>query len=294
MTRPVRVALISDTHLSRHRSFFVANFVATVREVNALAPDLVVNGGDLSVDGVDVGDDLVFARAAHDHLLAPVHFLAGNHDVGEEPGFAQMDQPVTPQGLARFRRLVGPDRWAVDAGEWLLLGLNSQLLGTGLPDEAEQLDWLEERLAGAAGRPVGVFLHKPLFFPRAIAAGQPGTVFVPSAARARLLSRLSRARVRLVASGHLHKVLDIRLGPVRHLWAPATAYRSGLRVGAGVPLLGFMLLDLDGDGVRVSVRVPAGIERPRLSDLKAGSAWLKDAPPWPAGTAERQVAALYK
>ncbi|MEC9346475.1 MAG: metallophosphoesterase [Pseudomonadota bacterium] len=294
MARGVRVAFISDTHLSRHRGFFVANFVAVVRAVNALAPDLVIHGGDLSVDGVDTPDDLVFARAAHAHLDAPVHFLAGNHDVGEEPGFAQMDQPVAPATLARFRDLVGPDRWTLEAGDWLLAGLNSQLMGTGLADEAEQLDWLEGVLSGAGDRPVGVFLHKPVFFARGIAGGQPSAIFAPSGPRARLLARLLRARVRFVASGHLHKYLDIRVGPTRFLWAPATAYRSGLRVGSGVPLLGFMVLDLDDAGFLASVRVPHGIERPRLSDLKAGMAWLKDAPPLPAGAAERQVASLSK
>ena len=43
--------------------------------------------------------------------------------------------------------VMGADRFVQDIGEWRLIGINSQLLGCGLPAEAEQHDWLAETIA---------------------------------------------------------------------------------------------------------------------------------------------------
>ena len=36
-------------------------------------------------------------------------------------------------------------------------------MNTGLASEAEQFDWLASELARADGKPVALFLHKPLY-----------------------------------------------------------------------------------------------------------------------------------
>lgn len=278
-SKGLRLVQISDTHLSDRQAFFVDNYLAAMKCINRLSADLVVHTGDLTVNGVARPADIAFAASAHRMSASRMCVLPGNHDVGEEPGFAMMDQPVTIERLKVYRDLIGPDWWAEDFGGWRLLGLNSQILGTGLADEAAQLAWLADQLDRTSGRPVGVFLHKPLFFARQIAAGVPGSIFVPSGTRARLLSRLLRAGVRFVASGHLHKYLDVRFGQTRFIWAPATAYRSGLRVGTGAPMLGYLDYRLFEDGA-FTVRAihPPGMVVRKLSRLKGNSTFLKDAP----------------
>ncbi len=247
--------------------------------INSLSPDLVVHTGDLTINGVERPPDLDFAVEASRLFRAPVLSLPGNHDVGEEPGFAMMAQPVTGARLARYRDRFGPDRWIREVAGWQLVGLNSQLLGTGLPEEAVQLRWLEEALQSGHGRPVGVFLHKPMFFARRIDAGSPQEIIAPSGTRARLLSLLLRHRVRFVASGHLHKYLDVRIGQTRFVWAPATAYRSGLRLGTGVPMLGYLDYRLWPDGsFDVRAMRPRGMALQKLSALKQEAEFLKDAP----------------
>ncbi|GJL86904.1 MAG: phosphohydrolase [Minwuia thermotolerans] len=247
--------------------------------INSLSPDLVVHTGDLTINGVERPPDLDFALEANRLFRAPVLSLPGNHDVGEEPGFAMMAQPVTGARLARYRDRFGPDRWIRDVAGWQLVGLNSQLLGTGLPEEAVQLRWLEEALQSGHGRPVGVFLHKPMFFARRIDAGSPQEIIAPSGTRARLLSLLLRHRVRFVASGHLHKYLDVRIRQTRFVWAPATAYRSGLRLGTGVPMLGYLDYRLWPDGsFDVRAMRPRGMALQKLSALKQEAEFLKDAP----------------
>lgn len=277
----MRIAQISDTHLSDRHGFFHDNFLRVVEAVNAWAPELVVHTGDLSINGADRGADLSFSAAEMARFDAPVLMLPGNHDVGEEPGFMQLHQPTDARRLARYDMLVGPDRWTRDAGRWRLIGINAQVIGTGLPREAEQDRWLRAELAAAGDRPVGVFTHKPLFFPRRLDGDRPGEIFLPAGARARLFSLFRRHAVRFVASGHLHKYLDVAVGGTRFVWAPATAYRSGLDVGVGRPSLGFLTLELSEADFRFGLVEPEGLVDRRLKPLKGGERFLKDAPPAP-------------
>ena len=48
--------------------------------------------------------------------------------------------------------MFGADRFAFDAGGWRVLGINAQLLGYGLPQEAEQDAWLDAELGAASQR----------------------------------------------------------------------------------------------------------------------------------------------
>lgn len=154
-----RVVQISDTHLSPRHGFFVKNFRAVIPAVEALSPALVVNTGDLSINGPDEDAELAFARAEHGAFAAPVVLLPGNHDVGDEPPGQDPAQLVTEARLDRFRAHVGLGRFCSDIGDWRLIGLNSLLFGSSLGADAEQAAWLEARLGEAGGRPVGLFLH---------------------------------------------------------------------------------------------------------------------------------------
>lgn len=276
----MKIAHISDTHLSDRHGFFVENFLRVVDAVNDWAPDLVIHTGDLSINGADRERDLTYSMEMMGRFEAPVRVIPGNHDLGEEPGFMQLDQPTTVDRLAQYERAVGPDRWAFDAGNWRLIGINAQVLGTGLARETDQAAWLESELAAHRNRAIGIFTHKPLFFPREVDAGTPRSIFLPRGVRARMFSLISRSGVRFVASGHLHKFLDIGAGGVRWLWAPATAYKSGLNIGVGQPALGFIKMRLGAEEVSADLCVPEGMVARKLSPLKGGAAYLKDAPPF--------------
>lgn len=55
---PFRILHISDTHLSRDKPWFAPNFEAVVAIASVRRPDLVVNTGDISLDGAGLEDDL--------------------------------------------------------------------------------------------------------------------------------------------------------------------------------------------------------------------------------------------
>jgi len=223
-----RLTQISDTHLARRLPDLTDNFERVSRYIDATRPDLVINTGDLAFDGPTSPDDLEFARTLHDALRAPCRYLPGNHDIGDNPTIVgpPPSQPVTERDCQLFLSTFGEDRWSFEAAGWHFIGLNCMVMNTGLPSEAEQFDWLASRLAATNGRPLAVFLHKPLFLnspedPELVATS---IRYVPMPARTRLVQMLGSVDLRLVASGHVHQRRDFSLDSVRHIWAPSVGF----------------------------------------------------------------------
>ena len=121
---------------------------------------------------------------------------------------------------------LGEDRWRFDAAGWCFIGLNSLVMNTGLAPEAEQFDWLASQLADTQGKPLALFLHKPLFLNAPDDPELVGTAirYVPMPARPRLIEMLRAVDLRLVASGHVHQRRDFTYSRTRHIWAPSTGF----------------------------------------------------------------------
>jgi 3',5'-cyclic AMP phosphodiesterase CpdA len=223
-----RLTQISDTHLTRRLARLTDNFHRISEHIDANRPDLVVNSGDLSFDAPTCPDDLEFARELHDALPVPCRHLPGNHDIGDNPTAvgAEPKQPATEAERQKYLAVIGEDRWRFDAAGWCFIGLNSLIMNTGLDSEAEQFDWLATQLSRAAGRPVALFLHKPLYLD---APGDPETAatairYVPQPRRRHLIEMFSTVDLRLVASGHVHQRRDYTYGRTRHVWAPSSGF----------------------------------------------------------------------
>ena len=223
-----RLTQISDTHLARRMTPLIDNFHRVSEYIDARRPDLVLNSGDVSFDGPTERDDLEFARTLHDALPVACRYLPGNHDIGDNPTAVgpAPTQPVTEPSLQAYRATFGEDRWRFDAAGWCFIGLNSLIMNTGLVDEAEQFDWLASQLSGTQGKPVALFLHKPLFLN---APDDPELVatsirYVPMPARSRLIEMLRTVDLRLVGSGHVHQRRDFTFAHTRQIWAPSAGF----------------------------------------------------------------------
>ena len=223
-----RLTQISDTHLARRLTKLTDNFHRVSEYIDATRPDLVINSGDLAFDAPTSPGDLDFARSLHDGLPVTCRYLPGNHDIGDNP--TQIG-PVPPQQVSESDRqvylsLFGDDRWRFDAAGWCFIGLNSLVMNSGLSSEVDQFEWLAAELAGASGKPVALFLHKPLFLnaPDDPELEATSIRYVPQPARQRLIEMLRTADLRLVASGHVHQRRDFTFGRVRHIWAPSTGF----------------------------------------------------------------------
>jgi len=258
----VRIVQISDTHLSHLGGITTENLRLVASWVNtALQPDLIVHTGDVVAASPDQPLDRDWARRAHASFDAPVAYLPGNHDVGEPGAAPWKGLAVTSQRVAAHCEVFGPDHFAVRDGEWLVIGINSELLGSGLAEESAQWQWLEGELAAPGSRRVLLFCHKPLWLPRT--GPSPAALTVPGQARQRLTG-LAGDRLAAVGSGHLHRYRR-RPRPERpeilEVWGPSTGSIGQTETESPYfEQLGVVEWRLDGGGVNAWFRAPLGLE----------------------------------
>lgn len=239
-----RIAQISDTHLSAAKPFFVENFERTVESVVEAGVDMLINTGDISLNGAEDDADLVAAAELHRHIALPVRMIPGNHDIGDNrdvpahPGHGKHD--VDGERRRRYLRRFGPDWWCVDVPGWRLLGIDSLLFGSALPDARAQAAFLANATASAGTRQVALFAHKPLC-DRRLHESAMGGRFLNPASRAELLDCL-QAPLAVVASGHVHQYRDTMVGDTRHVWAPSTGFvlPDALQPRYGIKRLGWV------------------------------------------------------
>jgi 3',5'-cyclic AMP phosphodiesterase CpdA len=273
-----RLTQISDTHLARRLQKLTDNFHRVSEHIDATRPDLIVNTGDLAFDAQTSPDDLKFAKELHDALPVPCRHLPGNHDVGDNPTAvgAAPKRPATEQERQKYLSVIGEDRWRFDAAGWCFIGLNSLIMNTGIESEAGQFDWLTAELARVNGKPVALFLHKPLFLnaPDDPELESSAVRYVPQPRRKELIELLSSVDLRLVASGHIHQRRDFTCRHTRHVWAPSTGVILPERIQPiiGVKEVGLVEYRFQPDGFEVRhVRAPGQIDVGLDELLKATS-----------------------
>ncbi len=258
---------LTDAHLSPRTRLFRDNLALLRTWAEANPPDLVVASGDLSLDGAGREEDLEFAAAQHRAFPAPLLALPGNHDTGSHPR-TMPDQPFDSERLDRFRRHLGAGRGLVDLPGWRVVGLNTEVMGTGHAEEAAQAAFIAEAAAGAGERRIALFLHKPVFLTR---RDDPTFDYwsVPPAARPALAPLLDHPGLRLVASGHVHLHHAFVQGRVSFQWAPPISFVVPPEMQEGVPgtrITGALLHRLHDDHVETELLRPPGL---LLQDLEA-------------------------
>src|SRR5882757_1478171 len=226
--REFRLTQISDCHLARRLPKLTENFHRVGEYMDTTRPDLVINSGDVAFDGPTNRDDLEFAKSLHAALAVECRSIPGNHDIGDNPTAVgpPPTQSVTPETVQAFLSIFGEDRWRFEAAGWCFIGLNSLIMNTGLAREAEQFDWLASQLSSVDGKPLALFLHKPLYLnaPDDPELAATAIRYIPQPARARLIEMFAAVDLRLVASGHVHQRRDFTRGHMRHVWAPSSGF----------------------------------------------------------------------
>jgi 3',5'-cyclic AMP phosphodiesterase CpdA len=259
---------ISDTHLGRRFPGLIANFHRISAHIDETRPDLVINTGDVAFDGPAGPDDVAFAKDLHAALPTACRYLPGNHDIGDNPtalGPAS-EPPVSEAHRRQFRTMLGEDHWQFEAAGWCFIGLNSLVMNSGLPFEAEQFDWLAATIARTGGKPVALFLHKPVFLNLPDDPELPETSirYVPQPARARLIEMFSRVDLRLIASGHVHQRRDFTFRHTRHVWAPSAGFvisSDARQTRIGIKEVGIVEYRFQPDSLEVRhVRVPGQVD----------------------------------
>jgi 3',5'-cyclic AMP phosphodiesterase CpdA len=254
-----RIAQISDTHLSETRPYFVDNFVRIGEAIRLAKPDLVINTGDMSLDGASDEGDLAASRLLHDALGLPLRFLPGNHDLGESQDAPSQGEAPIDSGLrARYLKYFGADWWCFDVPGWRVLGLNALLLGSDLPEAALQEMAIVREMDGLGLRSLALFLHKPLFDQASHESEVTGR-FLTLGSRQRLRDRLGVVPA-LIVSGHIHQYRSRDAEGSHHVWGPSTGFVVPERIQPvyGAKKVGYVEHTLRPDGTHDShlVEVP--------------------------------------
>jgi 3',5'-cyclic AMP phosphodiesterase CpdA len=277
------VAVLADPHLSARRPYTAPAWDAAVELARGAGVDRVIVPGDLVLDACDDADDRRHSAEALARVGIPLHAVPGNHDIGDNVADPWMGEAVSEVRLRAWREMHGPDCFATPLGRWLLLGLNAQLLGTGLAAEAEQSAWAGDAVREARNRPVALFLHKPL----PVGESQPTGALDRRSAKA-LLDLFGSRPPRLIVSGHFHQHRLIASAQTTHIWAPSVAY-FGRDHGLGPATSknpGVLMLHLHGDDVTAAIRsLPPDV----AVDPQQLAARFGPAPRnWPAGEHDRR------
>ena len=176
-------------------------YSAAVEAVNRISPAFAVVCGDMvhNAESQAQVDELFRISAMVDDGV-PLHFVSGNHDVGEAP---------TPDSLALYRERFGADNYSFRHGDCHFAVINSSLAfnPTNAPGEWRRLkQFLADDLSAAkrrGARHIIMFAHHPLFHRRADEIGDGWCV--PDERRAELMAILRDYGAAAVFAGHLHR-----------------------------------------------------------------------------------------
>jgi serine/threonine-protein phosphatase CPPED1 len=217
-----------------------ANYEFAVATVNRLKPAFVIVLGDLINKDGDAAQLHEFKRISKKISPSiPIHYVAGNHDVGHEP---------TPELLAAYRKKIGPDYYSFRAGPIYGIVLNSALIyePKKVKDEYEkQNSWLKRELetAKASRAPqIIVFQHHPYFLKEADESPQYWTI--PMERRRPLLELFHSYGVHYIFAGHIHNNSIGKDGDLE-------------MVGTGPVGMPF---GEDGSGIRLASATAAGVQ----------------------------------
>jgi 3',5'-cyclic AMP phosphodiesterase CpdA len=154
------IAHCSDPHIAKDKGEYQRNFSAVIDYINKSKIDVVVITGDL-VENPRKESFLLFKEYIK-KLKPPVLYLPGNHDIGNKPS---LEGRVTRESLSFYKKIMGDDHWHYIKNGVHLIGINSEILNSGFPEEEEQRVWLEKTLKGIpSGEKVILFAHYPLFY----------------------------------------------------------------------------------------------------------------------------------
>jgi 3',5'-cyclic AMP phosphodiesterase CpdA len=213
---PIRIAQISDLHikppgmLAYGRVDTAQALERCVRTLNEFdpKPDFVVISGDLA--DTPTAEEYEYLKRLLAPLKLPFVSVPGNHDSRE------LMQAAFPSADYAFS--VGPLNQRIEVNELDLVLLDSSVPGKPQGHlDAATLRWLEATLVSAPDRPALLFLHHPPFVAGIWHMDRQNLHNADELAV--ILGR--HPRVRLIASGHIHRAVVTMFAAVPATICPA-------------------------------------------------------------------------
>ena len=177
---------------------------------NRINASFVIHLGDIVHPlPIEVGHEpaVELASDVYRRLDHPIHFVAGNHDIGDKPKALVAVPPVASENYHVFERYWGPPYKSFEIDNLHFVLVDTPVLNSRLDGEQAQKIWLEEDLATAtrAGHRIFMFTHYPPFIRDPDENEHYDNLGEP--ARSWLLDLFDEHRIEAVFSGHVHNFL---------------------------------------------------------------------------------------
>lgn len=291
-------AHVTDIHIGSERSYrfnpaLNENWATATGQLKAIAPDLLLVGGDIARDGNIHDFELAHSCAALDRTGIPWHVIPGNMDTGNKvtdrqgPSTEREDSAlsVTEESLQRFNRLTRPSPWTFDHRGVRFSGFYEIITGTGLPSDHEARQWLVELASLPPVRWHVMLNHYPLFVHEPDEGAYDLTdpdhyhdwyFGLEPGPRKRLMTAYREAGVTHVLSGHIHcRRPPVEVDGIVYCKGPSTAFpQFGDHFPDGDDTLGFLTFTVTPEAIhpafvpletvsrRTDARGPGGHPKP--------------------------------
>lgn len=287
----------------RFKPALLENWRTARKQIIDIKPEFFLIGGDITRDGTLHRWELEEMKADFDDMGIPYRAVAGNMDAGnkvtrvEGPRDNRKDTDIgiTSQTLSQYESVFGSSKWTSVHRNVRVSGFCDMLLGSGLDEEKDLLDWLAQQESEPRADHHIWLMHYALFV-----NDVDETVFdirkeeeyhswyftVQQDYRERLLELFSKTNAERVITGHIHCRKDFYAHGIHFDLAPGTGFSQWAdHWQDGDPTLGFYRFDVDAEGLRrtfiplerVSNRTdgygPGGHPTPEMRDYSL--AWEK-------------------
>ena len=228
-------AIITDTHIRapegdlsspypvNEKANGRARFAVEVIRANQL--DLTIHLGDM----VHPLPHLPSYKSACDEArrifrpLEPgLHFVPGNHDIGDKPASASPAGPVTNDNIKAYETAFGRSCASFVYQGCQFITINSSLINTNSDHEIEQKNWLEETLCNRKSERVFLFSHYPPFITDPDEPEHYDNYAEPG--RSWLLDLAADHDVEAIFSGHAHQFFYNRYRNLKLYVLPPTSF----------------------------------------------------------------------
>jgi predicted phosphodiesterase len=217
-----KYAVISDTHIrpsGESSSPWKTNLLTNDRArwvahtINAHSPDLVIHLGDIVHPVPHLPTYSSASKVAQEimgSLTCPYYLVPGNHDVGDKDNPTVPSYIINDDYIKDFHRYHGPTFQSFDHGGIHFVIINSLALNSGLTEETEQRNWLEDDLDKHRDSRTHVFSHYPPYLHLPNEPSNYDNLDQP--ARRWLLNLIEEHRVEAFFAGHAHQFFYKRHG----------------------------------------------------------------------------------
>ena len=176
-------------------------YTSAIEAANRVKPAFVVVCGDMVHDASDQAQiDELFRVTSMLDSDVPIHFVSGNHDVGEAP---------TSESIDLYRERFGQDNYSFEHGECHFVVINSSVAfdPINVPQEWDRItQFLVDDLSAARQRGMQhtiLFTHHPLFQTSAREGDSLWTI--PGERRELIVKALREFGASAVFAGHMHR-----------------------------------------------------------------------------------------